>query len=466
MNDSIENALRLSAYVQLRKTGTSREAAAEYAKNLTVNFNRKGSSGSSLNALLLFYNASVQGSKRAGDLMRNPKTWGYLGALAAAQVAAAMFAMGQTDDDDTPLWDKIPEHVKQRNLVFTWMDGKEQRLLTIPMPYGFNLFPYMAGRVTGAVMHPDKRPNDSAIAITGDIISTAVQSFSPVPLDDGAMGLVPSIIRIPLSIQVNRDSFDRSIRKENPFGTFDVPRASMGKPDTIELFKVMANGLNKIGGGDDRTPPLAALDWAPEDIEYLLGQLTGGAGKFVIDTATLGQKLGSEDGPTLRDVPISKRFLTTVNEQASQQAMFYDRRSVIERDADHVRDTFERDGEEAAMKLMQSLPSMKGADFKRYKKNDRKQDHMAGDVIATEGRPQLVADDEDSLFGIYKQTAKDVAEHGEAIRNAYTSGDSGFLGLGVDRDRDNKIREIAEKRAEAQRKFNAAWNRYVVGSDQ
>jgi len=324
MNDSVENALRLSAYATLRKRGMSREAAAAYAKEMTVNFNRKGYAGSKLNAWLLFYNASMQGAKRTVTLAKHPKTWAYLGALAAAQVAAVMYGMGQDDDDGTPIWDKVPDYVKQRNLVFTWLDdGGQQHLLTIPMPYGFNIMPYLAGRVTDAMMHREDRPQDSGMAIAADVMSASVQSFSPVPLDDGALGLVPTALRIPLSIQVNRNDWGRQIRKENPFGKFDVPRSTVGRPDTLEIFKVASKGLNRIGGGDDYTPPpMSAFDLAPEDIQYIVDKLGGGAGKFVVDVATLGQMAAGDAPVTSRDVPIVNRFTKTVDDKAAQQAMF------------------------------------------------------------------------------------------------------------------------------------------------
>jgi len=464
MNDSVENALRLSAYVTLREQGMAREKAASYAKELTVNFNRKGSEGTKLNSWFLFYNASMQGIKRTGALMKSPKTWGYLGALTAAQIAAVMYAMGQEDDDGTPIWDKVPDHVKQRNLVFTWLDdGGEQKILTIPMPYGLNVFPYFAGRVADGMMHAENRPRDRAMSIAADTVSTAVQSFSPVPLDDGAMGLLPTALRIPLSIQVNRDDFGRQIRKENPFGKFDVPRASIGKPDTLEMFKVMATGLNRIGGGDERTPPpMSAFDVAPEDIEYVLEKLGGGTGKFIIDMATVGQKATGELPVEARDIPIAKRFFTNVNEPAAQQAMFYERREAIERDADMVRDVYEKDGPEAAIALLRSTPSLSGADFRRYKESDPKKGHRKGGIVVVDGRPQLVVRRPDSVYGRYKAAAEETAEVNESMRNAYADSPMSLRPSG---ERDKRLKELADKRMAAQRIFNAAWNRDVVGGE-
>ena len=54
-NTAIENAVRLSTYRQLREQGFSQHQSANAAKNLTVNFNRKGDAGQMLNAFYLFF---------------------------------------------------------------------------------------------------------------------------------------------------------------------------------------------------------------------------------------------------------------------------------------------------------------------------------------------------------------------------------------------------------------------------
>jgi hypothetical protein len=275
-----------------------------------------------------------------------------------------------------------------------------------------------------------------------------------VPLGDGALGFLPTAIRIPVNIQTNRNDFDRPIRKENPYGKFDVPRASMGRPDTLEIFKVVATGLNRIGGGDEYTPPpLTWFDHAPEDIEYLLGELAGGAGKFVVDLATSGQKLGGDAPMTLRDAPIVKRFVTSIDEQASQQAIYYNRTDALNRSLERVRDTFENEGYAEALELLESTPELRGAGFKRKK---------GGGVVESNGRPQIIAVDPQSVFGRYKVAEKAVRERSEAIRSAYSAAPASLLPNAATRERDRRIREENIARMEAQREFNAAWNRDVL----
>lgn len=459
LNDAVENALRLSAFVTLTKRGMSDEAAASYAKDLTVNFNRKGFDGSKWNAWFLFYNAALQGAKRTGDILRKPKTYAYLGALAAAQTVATLAALGMEDDDGEPLWNKVPDHVKRRNIVIPLKGG---HILTIPMPYGFNLLTYMTGRTVAAVAQGGDRPENKVGALVADTLSAATESFFPVPLGDGAMGLLPTALRIPTNVQTNRDDFGRQIRMENPYGKFDVPRASMGRPDTLELFKLTSEGLNRLGGGSEYAPPpMAWLDVAPEDLEYLLKEATGGAGKFVIDVATLGEKLAGDGPVTAKDVPISTRFVSKVDEQAAQQSLYYDRSDALNRDLERVRDTFERDGAKAAQDMLRNTPTLSGAIFRR-RKNPGKNGEPAGTIIVQDGRPQIVPGNPAGVFARYKAAEKIIRARSEAAREAYSATPASIIPTAATRQRDNEIREQNAAREEAQRRFNAAWVRDVL----
>ena len=46
-------------------------------------------------------------------------------------------AMSDDDEDGTLYYDKIPDYIKERNLIFMF-DG--ENYLKVPMPYGFNVF--------------------------------------------------------------------------------------------------------------------------------------------------------------------------------------------------------------------------------------------------------------------------------------------------------------------------------------
>ena len=71
INDAFENSIRLAAYIAARENGVSREKAAQLGKNITVNFNKQGEWGPTLNAVYLFFNAAVQGTARLGRSLTN-----------------------------------------------------------------------------------------------------------------------------------------------------------------------------------------------------------------------------------------------------------------------------------------------------------------------------------------------------------------------------------------------------------
>ncbi|EEZ1489235.1 hypothetical protein E8124_004530, partial [Escherichia coli] len=134
-NGAVENALRLSAYKHARDAGLSRQQAASLAKNMTVNFNRRGEQGALMNSLYMFANASIQGTanlvRTLGHLngdgpLPERLRWKNLNvpqkiALAAVGAGYLLGSLNRSvageDDDGVNWYDKVPSHVKERNLV-------------------------------------------------------------------------------------------------------------------------------------------------------------------------------------------------------------------------------------------------------------------------------------------------------------------------------------------------------------
>ncbi|HET8898006.1 MAG TPA: LPD38 domain-containing protein, partial [Rhodanobacteraceae bacterium] len=275
-NDAVENALRLASYVALRKRGMSVDRAAAYAKDLTVNFNRKGQWAGVLNSLYLFYNASAQGVRRGVKLMRNPKVAAFLGSLAALQAAQTAVLMSRKGDDGVSDWDAIPDWKKQRSLLIA-LPGRGN-YFALPMPYEFGFMTFAGGRLVQAAMDDDpaKRGN-----LVNDLGVGLLGSFSPIPLDNGPTGLIPEAIKVPLQLSANKNDFGRRITNEQPYAPYDMPRIALGKDSTAAPYIWLAKALNRAGGGDDFHPPVVArglLDWSPEDLQYLSNTFTGGLG--------------------------------------------------------------------------------------------------------------------------------------------------------------------------------------------
>ena len=102
VNAAVENAVRVSAFQSALDAGLTQTQAASLAKNLTVNFNRKGEWGGLINSMYLFYNASIQGSVRVLQAsFRSPKIRKMLYTITAGSFALDMLnRMAAGEDED------------------------------------------------------------------------------------------------------------------------------------------------------------------------------------------------------------------------------------------------------------------------------------------------------------------------------------------------------------------------------
>lgn len=444
-NGVVENAMRLAYYSALRDAGWSADSAAEKAKDLTVNFNRQGNLGPWLKVAFLFYNPGVQGAHQVVKALKHPRMQGAMFALGLAQFSLAMLAAGYEDDDGERLSDQVPDSVKQRNL---WLalpgdDGEPARIYTLPMPYGFNVFSFLGGRLAQAVTSDAKAIASNTKTVrqvagdfTGGIAQTILQSFSPIPIDEGMVGLVPTIpLKAAVELGMNRDGLGRRIRNENPYDQ-TTPRAMTGKADTHELFKAAARGLNFIGLGDEYHKPMAPFDWAPEDIEYMYGLATGGAGRSIMDFITLGHDVATGQDRAQKPSPLIKSFTRPVNDVSAAASGFYERKSVIETDAAMVRDMTEAGGLRAGYAAAAVFPHLAGVEIKL----DR-----SGQATIKPGRSRV--------YAAFKAADKASDETRRQVKALY-----GEFGTGLSAGRTERMRELQEANAAYQRQLIREWN--------
>jgi len=345
-NAAIENGVRLSAYVNAIESGIPRAKAASLAKNMTVNFNRKGEYGTTMNALYMFANASVQGTanfvRTLGRLngTKGDPLWSRLNA--AQKIAAGMaiggFALSAMnrlvageDEDEVNWWDKVPDYVKERNIVImkSLLGGEPGEYWTIPLPYGYNIFPVI-GTSMEQMLASDKPAGD----VAGNVVLAALGSFSPIGFEQSnetygalAKNIMPTILRPVASISLNENFMGGPIYKENmPFGT-QKPDSSLYFRSTPDAFKDLAKGLNDATGGSDYRS--GAVDLSPDVMQFLVGYYGGGAYDF-FTSRTPNAIIKSTQGIELedREVPFFRKIQGKVLPY-EDQSKFYDRRNEI-----------------------------------------------------------------------------------------------------------------------------------------
>ncbi|EIW6774384.1 hypothetical protein MF676_004624, partial [Escherichia coli] len=258
-NGAVENALRLSAYKHARDAGLSRQQAASLAKNMTVNFNRRGEQGALMNSLYMFANASIQGTANLvrtlghlngeGPLLERLR-WKNLNvpqkiALAAVGAGYLLGSLNRSvageDDDGVNWYDKVPDHVKERNLVImkSMFGGKAGEYWSIPLPYGYNVF-FLLGHTAEGVAAGDLTASRAA----GNVVGGILGAFSPIGSEtsetlSGALlkNAAPTILRPFANLAMNENFMGAQIYQENmPFGT-PKPDSQQGRRSTPEAYK-------------------------------------------------------------------------------------------------------------------------------------------------------------------------------------------------------------------------------------
>ena len=302
-NQSVENASRLAAYKAARDKGMSKNKAASLAKNLTVNFNRRGDIAPVLNAAYLFANASIQGTARIFTALKHPKVRKIVGGIASASFALAMYNMsaGGEDDDGVSHWEKLSDHMKQTNLIIMHPDGSGD-YSKFKMPYGYNVFWY-AGTALHDLMFGK---NTTVMGTAGHMMTTIVNAFNPIQGADLLDTITPTILK-PIEQDARNISFmSTPIRPENPFDRYDRPDSDKAFLSTNKTLKDFAKFINEATGGDDTKAGF--IDVSPETIKHYLGWVSGGAGMTAYRGIGTAGKVFSGETIKAKEVP----FLRTL----------------------------------------------------------------------------------------------------------------------------------------------------------
>lgn len=337
LNTASENAIRFATYVSARESGVSVQKAANLAKNLTVNFNRKGEISDGLNLLYLFFNAAVQGTANIAQAMSGRTADGK---LTKAQIGAASIALlaymvtqhnlgaSEEDMDGESLYNDLSDydHLMSWNMVLD--DGKT--FAQIPMPYGYGFF-HTLGRLGAEFMNDTKDAGDVAAEMTASF----AHHMLPPPLGFvGSVGKVddldefialtagnvaPTIFEPVVQYATNTNHFGAPLYLEdNPLIKPPTPDSSRAKRSTSQLYRDIAEWMNDATGGSLYRS--GAVDVSPDGMQYLQEYLLGGLGRFVNRSSDLAAKINSPENEdvTPSDIPIVRYFFGEPSDYADK----------------------------------------------------------------------------------------------------------------------------------------------------
>ena len=332
-NDAMENAVRLSAFKVYLENNMSKaeinallnggnitldmqrhiDKAASIAKNLTVNFNRKGSASQLYQSLFAFFNASVQGTARLAETLKGPAGRKIMaGGFALGAIQAIALAMAGYDDDEPP------EYLKNKNLIIPLGDT----YLIAPLPLGLNIFPgigriateYVLGKmgfITGAKGGASK---------VGDVLALALDTFNPLGGGSLAQMMTPTIADPIIALSSNKDAFGRPISKED-MSSHPTPGYLRSRENANVIAQGISEFLNYASGGNEDVK--GGFSPTADQISYFAGQYTGGVGRELMKGVDLGSSLFTgEPLPSYR-VPIVGKMYGETSSPSAIQDKFY-----------------------------------------------------------------------------------------------------------------------------------------------
>ena len=310
-NLAMENGVRLAAYKEGLDKGLTQEQAASLAKNITVNFNRRGSIGLHVGSAYAFFNAAMQGTARMGQAMTTMED-GKLSTLRLSalgkQVVAGGLAMGVAQAVALSMAgfgeDEPPQFVREKNLVIPtgWTGiGSEKGYLTVPMPLGLHVIPGLGRHLTEFAMSGGKNPAERVTLIMGMLLD----AFNPIGNAGWSLQtIVPTVLDPLAALAENKDYTGRNIAIEsrNP----NAPGHTLARDTASTFSKLLSEAINTLTGGNEYVS--GVMSPTPDQIDYLIGQVTGGVGREALKVEqTVRGAVTGEEVP-LYKIPLVGRF--------------------------------------------------------------------------------------------------------------------------------------------------------------
>lgn len=375
MNRCAEDATRFSVYMTSRQMGRSVERSISDAKEITVNFNRKGSGGFGarlMNFAYIFFNAAVQSLANAGKIMyEHPmKALAALGAFSAAGFMAPLLAqaiISAFGGDDDAYWD-LPEWVRRNNFVFyiPWSDNK---FLIIPISQELRPF-YAMGEIAMSVMMGKEEVLDGLKSAAGSFMDLLPIDF----MGNGgnlAISLTPTVAQPLAQLVANTDYFGSPIYRRNDYNKLD-PAWTKAYKGTSPMLVNASKWLNEVTGGDDVKRGWIDPINNPAVIEHLFESYLGGTGKTINRAAKTFSMIWNPDMRDIRNVPIASTFIQESDDErvaGNQLNREYFKLMDEFKETSHTVSGYKKKARMGSMEYADKLNEfMETPDFERYSK--------------------------------------------------------------------------------------------------
>lgn len=332
LNRAIEDSNRFAVYMTSIQYGRSIDEAVNDAKDVTLNFNRKGTGEygwQMIRNLYLFINPAVQSLQTLGALAKHhpfkftavTASWLASGVLVPIVNAALMGLLGGDDDKDKywqfTKWDR-------RNNLIMWVPFTHE-YIKIPLAQEFRAF-YGIGDMIASKMMGGELAEESWSQYAEDLLGQVVDML---PLDptgyDGniAVSLMPNAIRPVFELAFNVDFTGKPLFKDTEYNKYDpnFTKAYVGTPDWLVRASRMMNSIGndypdvQQNKWDALGDPRYSLN-NPAVVDHVLSSYLGGA--YTMGSQILGVLTKSLNDPKeikVADIPLVSKFVSNPDDR-------------------------------------------------------------------------------------------------------------------------------------------------------
>ena len=359
--ESLEQVSRFAAFLTSREMGKPMAEAINDAKEITVNFNRKGSgkmisleearsltdkNGQPLNKVeqwavvgfssiaplgrrfIMFFNAAIQGLNAMQSLYKNnpSKLRGWLlGYAAVGMMNAVIHAL--VDDDDDYL--DIPQYERRNSL----MVGASGVYFKWALPQEARAFYALGDLAVESIM--GRNPHQNVAGEAAKIMTEIL----PINPSEGWKAFLPSVAVPVVELWLNEDYKGAPIYNEQKWLSEEerkrTAKWSKAYQNTGKHYIYTSQLLNNMTGGD--THDAGLINIQPEKMDHIVQSAFGGTirtiDKFV---SMIGSALDPEESVAIRQTPFLNRFLT-INDERYRNAHVNDVYEYYEAEAQHAK---------------------------------------------------------------------------------------------------------------------------------
>lgn len=336
MGNVAELVNRYAAYKTSREHGRSIDRSINDAKEVSVNFNKKGAGKKTksdkwyINTAawiseygrdwVLFFNAAVQSMYKEYSMLRNHPIKGISSRIAPLIFMGSSVSLlnnlfmpmlfaylgWDSDDDDRDYFDSLSDHERQNNICIRLTHGRWLKIPLSPeLANYFKIGDIIAGQLSG------KREVEAM-----DVVKTGIDMVSPLNINweydswKFALNLLPTVVQ-PIAQNASNVNF-----MGNPIYKTSMNKANDYDPEYTKVYRStsttmveLSRALNSLTGGDDVK---RGTSFNPATWQNILSGYTGGFGTVALGVSDLVlDMLSGENG----DMPVSRypllsRFLT------------------------------------------------------------------------------------------------------------------------------------------------------------